>query len=112
MKLTYSQSQYFFKDLVCIDFNYPAANIIPIVTNLQVRMSLDGFSTSVAIRIDNDNKKIQIIDNGHGIDLKTLEEIGVNYQKMDDDIFKHIHQLPMVVIMTKSKNSQCSYGKV
>ncbi|KAH0551350.1 hypothetical protein KQX54_001984 [Cotesia glomerata] len=92
MKSTYSQSQYFFKDLV--------------------RMSLDGSSTSVAIRIDNDDKKIQIIDNGHGIDFQKLEGIGVNYQKMDDDIFKHIHQLPVVVIMTKPKNSPCSYGKV
>ncbi|CAD6233760.1 GSCOCG00012312001-RA-CDS [Cotesia congregata] len=92
MKSTYSQSQYFFKDLV--------------------RMSLDGSSTSVAIRIYNDDKKIQIIDNGHGIDFQKLEGIGVNYQKMNDNIFKHIHQLPVVVIMTKPKNSQCSYGKV
>ncbi|XP_057340016.1 uncharacterized protein LOC130677319 isoform X2 [Microplitis mediator] len=94
----YSQSQLFFMDLV--------------------RISLNGFSTSVAVRINDNDKRIQIIDNSKGIAYQDLENFGTNNKKIhnidtniNEIIFK-MHQIPLVIFMTKSENSQYSYTKI
>ncbi|XP_008546595.2 uncharacterized protein LOC103570584 isoform X3 [Microplitis demolitor] len=98
----YSQSQLFIVDLVC---NY-------------VRISLNCFSTSVAVRINDNDKRIQIIDNSKGINYQDLENFGINYKKIhnidaniNEIVFK-MHQIPLIIFMTKSENSQYSYAKI